>query len=85
MNIKDRVFTGWRFTRWLYLVMGVTIMIQGGMAHQTMGIVLGGYFAAMAVFGFGCAGGNCAVMPTTKNVEDVQVEYEEITGHGNIK
>lgn len=78
MNLKERILTGWRFTRWLYLIMGVTIMIQGFVGAQWMGIFLGGYFTSMAVFGFGCAGGNCAYIPIAKQNETRDVEFEEI-------
>jgi len=58
--------------------MGVTIVIQGFYAHQTMGIALGGYFAAMAIFGFGCAGGNCNVPVNPEKYKNTEVDYEEI-------
>lgn len=29
------------------------------MSQQWMGTVIGGYFASMGMFGFGCASGNC--------------------------
>jgi hypothetical protein len=49
-------------------------------AKQYMLVALGGYFAAMSVFGIGCAGGRCAVPPTSKKqtpyTEDVT--FEEI-------
>jgi hypothetical protein len=78
--MKERILTGWTFMRALYLGMGVTLIIQAVMAKQYMLVALGGYFAAMSVFGIGCAGGRCAV-PTpskkqTPHTEDVT--FEEI-------
>jgi hypothetical protein len=79
MNIKQRILSPWSFTRWLYLAMGITIGIQAIMVAQLFGLLLGVYFTSMAVFGFGCASGNCFV-PVTKQKpdQDSVVEYEEI-------
>ena len=64
--------------RALYLIMGVALIIQAILAKQYMLVALGGYFSAMSVFGIGCAGGRCAVPPTSKKqtpyTEDVTFE-----------
>lgn len=57
--MKKRLLTNWTFTRALYLIMGIAVIIQFVTSRQWMGAVLGGYIAAMGLFGFGCAGGNC--------------------------
>lgn len=82
--MKQRILTGWTFGRVLYLVMGITILIQSVMIHQWMGMVLGSYFAAMGIFAFGCAAGSCLSsagrMPRANKQEaDVQdISFEEI-------
>jgi len=57
--MKQRILTGWTFSRALYAFMGIAIIIQSVVQHEWIGILLGGYLAAMGVFGFGCAAGNC--------------------------
>ncbi|AEE50069.1 hypothetical protein [Haliscomenobacter hydrossis] len=59
--MKERILTGWTLTRVLYLVMGSYIVAQSVLDQQWVGILLGGYFAAMGLFSFGCAAGNCGV------------------------
>lgn len=82
--MKERILTGWTFTRGLYLVMGVIIMIQSIMAKQTMGIVFGGYFASMGLFAFGCASGSCfggvrKIPNYQKPLDDtIDVDFEEV-------
>lgn len=82
--MKQRILTGWTFSRVLYLAMGIIILIQSVMIRQWMGMVLGLYFAAMGIFAFGCAAGNCfssaGRMPrTSKQETDGQdISFEEI-------
>ncbi|TND10585.1 MAG: hypothetical protein FD123_227 [Bacteroidetes bacterium] len=45
--------------RVLYLAIGVLVIIQSVADKQWFGLLPGGYFAAMAVFRFGCAAGGC--------------------------
>ena len=59
--MKERILTGWTLTRVLYLAMGSYIVVQSILDEQWIGILLGGYFAAMGLFAFGCAAGNCRV------------------------
>ncbi len=80
--MKERILTNWTFTRALYLIMGITVIIQSVMSQQWFGIAFGGYFASMGLFAFGCAagncfGGNCATGPqqkTTATIQDVDFE-----------
>ncbi len=57
--MKERVLTNWTFARGLYAVVGVGLMIEGLMSKNWPGVLIGGYFASMGVFAFGCAAGNC--------------------------
>ncbi len=80
----DRIFTKWTFTRALYLILGIVVIIESITGHQWFGVGIGGYFAAMGLFAFGCAGGNCyggncAVEPRQKMTSAIgDVEIEEI-------
>lgn len=55
----DRIMTGWTFQRAFYLIAGGGMVIMSAMDHQWAGALIGGYFAAMGLFAFGCASGNC--------------------------
>jgi len=79
-TLISRIRSPWNFTRWLYLIMGVTITIQGSMIGQFMGIFLGLYFTSMAVFSFGCASGACftPIKSTPKDYSSLDVEFTEI-------
>ena len=57
--MKERILTGWTLIRVFYLITGSYIIAQGLMEKQWFAMVFGAYFAAMGLFGFGCAGGNC--------------------------
>ena len=82
--MKERIITGWTFQRWLYLVLGCIIMAQAVVEQQWLIILPAGYFAAMAVFNFGCAAGGCygGACNTTRDresdKESLNVDFEEI-------
>ncbi len=82
--MKERVLTNWTFARALYLTMGIAVIIQSVMSHQWFGVAFGGYFAAMGLFAFGCAAGNCfngncAAEPQQKTTATIQdVDFEEV-------
>ncbi len=58
--MKQRIFSGWTFQRWLYLVFGGIVMAQAVADQQWLVLLPAGYFAAMAIFNFGCAAGGCS-------------------------
>ncbi len=80
--MKERILTNWTFTRALYIIMGITVIIQSAMSRQWSGVVFGVYFASMGLFAFGCAAGNCyggsceTEEKTTTTVQDV--DFEEV-------
>ena len=82
--MKERILTNWTFTRWLYLIIGVFVIIQAVMSHQYFGIAFGSYFAAMGLFAFGCASGNCyrgsgdEELEKESNTGIQDVDYEEV-------
>ncbi len=57
--MRNKIFTGWTFRRFLYLGIGVMIVIQSIRDQQWVLALAGIYFAAMGLFAFGCASGNC--------------------------
>lgn len=79
--MKNRILNNWTFIRVLYLIMGGYIIFQSAIHQQWLGIALGGYFASMGLFAFGCASGNCiTTMPPKKRVDAAieDVKYEEV-------
>ena len=83
--MRQRILSGWTIQRALFLIMGIVILVQSVMQKQWIGAGIGGYFAAMGLFSFGCAaaggcyGGACNTDPQAKNKISVQdVEYEEL-------
>lgn len=82
--MKERILTGWNLQRAIYVVLGSYMIVQSIMEKQWMGALLGGYFAAMGIFAFGCAAGNCFVgrsdhHPSQKSQNEiVPAEFEEI-------
>ncbi len=79
--MKQRILIGWNFQRALFLLIGIFLVIQFVIAKQWLGAALGGYFAAMGLFAFGCAaggcvGGNCNVEPKQKSATDKIHEVE---------
>lgn len=57
--MKERILSNWSLMRVFYIIIGGTLIIQSVLSRQWIGVVVGGYFAAMGVFAFGCASGNC--------------------------
>jgi hypothetical protein len=57
--MKQRILYGWNFQRVLFLAFGILIIAQAISERSWVGLLPGIYFAAMGLFAFGCAGGNC--------------------------
>lgn len=78
--MKERIVSGWNLQRVLYVLLGTGLIIQSVMIHQWVGIFFGAYFAAMGIFAFGCASGQCAA-PRSKRTESAlpgEVIFEEV-------
>ena len=58
-NLKQRLLTGWTFTRVLYVALGTFVIINSAPNQQWFGVLFGAYFASMGLFSFGCASGAC--------------------------
>lgn len=65
--MKQRILTGWNFTRGLYLAMGLVMIIQSVIVFSWFGLIFGGYFASMGLFAFGCASGTCFSGVSSRN------------------
>ena len=81
--MKKRILTGWTFSRAFYALMGIFIIIQSVMQREWIGILPGGYFAAMGIFSFGCAagncfGGSCYNQPIPDSTLTEEIKFEEI-------
>lgn len=82
--LKQRLLTGWNFIRGIYVLLGCLIVIQSAADGNWFGIILGGYFTAMGLFAFGCAGGacfggSCYSQPESKTKTNItEAEFEEV-------
>jgi hypothetical protein len=57
--MMKKITTGWTFTRAIFLILGGLMVAQAFFEKQWFGVAIGSYFAAMGLFSFGCAAGNC--------------------------
>lgn len=57
--MKERILNGWNLQRAIYVVLGGYMIVQSILEKQWIGALLGGYFASMGLFAFGCAAENC--------------------------
>ncbi len=62
-----RFLYNWNARRTVYIMVGVFIIVQSAMLSRWFGLIFGGYFTAMGLFGFGCASGNCSVNSVQQN------------------
>jgi len=51
--------TGWNAVRIIYTLLGLFIIASSAMRPDWVGVAAGVWFAAMGIFGLGCAGGAC--------------------------
>jgi hypothetical protein len=79
-TIKQTLFTGWSFMRWLRLVFGIFFIIQGIQSSDTLVGVVGVFFLLTAVTNTGCCGaGGCAIPKQDESVgEPEEITFEEI-------
>lgn len=79
-----RIMNDWTFTRALYLILGIVVIVQSVMTQQWFGALFGAYFASMGLFAFGCAAGNCfgtnqkTEMQRIENMDVHDIEFEEV-------
>lgn len=80
LTIKQTLFTGWNFMRFLRLGFGVFFVIQAIQTHNTFMGLAGGFFLFTAITNTGCcAGGSCAApVNKTDSSEVEEITYEEV-------
>jgi hypothetical protein len=78
--IKQTLFTGWNFIRWLRLGLGVFIAIQAIQNQEWFSGVIAAFFLFQAITNTGCCGTNeCSLPATKKSEEKIEgVEFEEL-------
>jgi hypothetical protein len=78
--MKQRLLSNWSVKRAIYLLMGSYIVFQSISDQLWIGAAMGTYFAAMGLFGFGCASGNCNNVNYNKEtVAEHAVQFEKIS------
>jgi len=65
--MKNKIIKGWNFTRIVYTLIGLVLLIHAVIDYTIFGILLGVYITAMGVFAFDCAAGNCSI-DTKENI-----------------
>lgn len=79
-TIKQTVFTGWHFMRWLRLGFGILFLVQAIQMHDMFIGLAAGFFLVTAVSNIGCCGaGRCAV-PVQNPIKEKaeEITFEEI-------
>jgi len=59
-------------------LIGAYIIVQSIKDDHWIGIAIGGYFAAMGLFAFGCAAGYCG--PVKENIQTTKTEDMDLSG-----
>ena len=71
---------GWHFARILRVVLGVIIIVQGIIVHETSFALMGLLLSGMAVLNIGCCGpAGCGVPMNRKQMNKEQsIDFEEV-------
>jgi hypothetical protein len=79
-TIKQTLFTGWHFMRWLRLAFGVFFIIQAIEMRDSLIAVVGVFFLFTAVTNTGCCGAGSCTAPARKNIKESieEISFEEI-------
>ena len=79
-TIKQTLFTGWYFMRWLRLLFGVIFMVQAIQMHDIMVGAIAGFFLVTAITNTGCCAAGSCDAPMRKATEESaeEISYEEI-------
>jgi hypothetical protein len=73
-TIKQTLFTGWNFMRWIRLAFGIFFAVQTFQTHDTLVSFVAAFFLFTALTNTGCCGsGGC----TLKNIPDNSTKIEE--------
>ncbi|MFN8321687.1 MAG: hypothetical protein U0T74_03415 [Chitinophagales bacterium] len=79
-TLRQQLFTGWHFMRWLRLGIGIYIAIQAVMMKDTIMGFFSAIFLVQAFTNTGCCGTQaCAVPKKNSQLKNSEtVEFEEI-------
>ena len=82
-TIKETLFTGWHFMRWLRLVFGIFFIVQAVQMHDFMVGIIAGFFLLTAIANVGCCGARSCAAPMNTKTGDAteEISYEEIKNH----
>ena len=64
------IFKNWNIKRFIYLLMGIFFVFASIKDQFWLMTILGIYVLSMAIFGFGCAAGNCGLETKKSKIED---------------
>ncbi len=62
-TIRQQLFTGWHFMRWLRLGMGILIIVQAVEIKNAFIGIIGAFFFLQSITGSGCCGANGCTLP----------------------
>ncbi len=74
-TIKQTLFTGWHFMRWLRLAFGILFIFQAIDIHDSLMGILGGFFLFTAVTNTGCCGAGGCSIPTRRVKKKIWKKY----------
>lgn len=79
-TIRQTLFTGWHFMRWLRLGFGIFFAVHAIQTHDTLAGFVSAFFLFTAVTNTGCCGAKGCAAPTNKSNTDKLEEttFEEI-------
>lgn len=79
-TIKQTLFTGWHFMRWLRLAFGIIFMVQAIQMHDMLVGAIAGFFLVTAITNIGCCGAKSCAAPLRKvtKTSTEETSYEEI-------
>jgi hypothetical protein len=74
------IMQGWHFARILRVVLGVIIIVQGIVVHETSFALMGVLLSSMAVLNIGCCGPAGCGVPTSYKAtkKEEAIDFEEV-------
>lgn len=79
-KIKQTLFTGWHFGRWLRLAFGIFFVIQAITTQETFMWIASAFFLFTAATNTGCCGAGSCATPVQRSRKDEaeNITFEEI-------
>ena len=65
--IKQTLFTGWHFMRWLRLAFGIFFTVQAIQTPDTLSVIAAAFFLLTALTNMGCCGAGTCATPRNRN------------------